>query len=136
MHHLANPCLLSRAISETESSWLCIFWQKLTSVCQCTADIGAAQAGDKNDVGEGRGSTFSTEAGTTSWTNEGLSSYLVCVVEGTAESGPQGSVDIGIVAIETSTGDVLHAQFRSGPSPVLFLAFWSMAALQDTLLLF
>ncbi len=70
------------------------------------------QAGDKDHVGEGRGSTFSSEAGTASWTNEGLSSYLVCVVEGTAENAPQGAVDIGIVAIETSTGDVLHAQFR------------------------
>ncbi|KAK9916549.1 hypothetical protein WJX75_003960 [Coccomyxa subellipsoidea] len=70
------------------------------------------EAGDKDHVGEGRGSTFSSEAGTTSWTNEGLSSYLVCVVEGAAENAPQGAVDLGIVAIETSTGDVLHAQFR------------------------
>ena len=27
---------------------------------------------------------------------------------------PQGAVDIGVVAIEISTGDVLHAQFRWG----------------------
>jgi hypothetical protein len=43
----------------------------------------------------------------------------VCVVEGAAENAPQGAVDLGIVAIETSTGDVLHAQFRSAQTLAL-----------------
>ncbi|CAL8467013.1 g6549 [Coccomyxa elongata] len=70
------------------------------------------EAGDKDHVGEGRGSTFSSETGTAAWTNEGLSSYLVCVVESTADNAPQGAVDLGMVAIETSTGDILYNQFR------------------------
>ncbi len=38
-----------------------------------------------------------------------------CVVESTADNAPQGVVDLGMVAIETSTGDVLYNQFRSAP---------------------
>ena len=69
------------------------------------------QAGDKEHVGEGASSAISEGASPSSWSNESLSSYLVCVVEGDAAS-PQGAVDVGVVAIEISTGDMLHAQFR------------------------
>jgi hypothetical protein len=44
-----------------------------------------------------------------------LSSYLVCCVEEPAGAGAgRGShaVDIGLVAVEPSTGAVLHSQFR------------------------
>ena len=46
----------------------------------------------------------------------------------------QGAVDIGVVAIEISTGDVLHAQFRWGRSgtygdlPILHLNLLRMMA--------
>lgn len=73
------------------------------------------QAGDKEHVGEGASSALSEGGGASSWSNESLSSYLVCVVEGDAVS-PQGAVDIGVVAIEISTGDVLYAQFRCATS--------------------
>jgi len=69
------------------------------------------QAGDKEHVGEGPSGAISEGANANSWSNESLSSYLVCVVEGEAVS-LQGAVEIGLVAIEISTGDVLHAQFR------------------------
>lgn len=62
-------------------------------------------------MGEGASSALPEGANANIWSNEGLSSYLVCVVEGEAVS-PQGAVDIGVVAVEISTGDVLHAQFR------------------------
>ena len=45
----------------------------------------------------------------------GGQSYLVAVVERAAGGGPAGAageVEVGMVAVETSTGDVLHAQFR------------------------
>ena len=45
----------------------------------------------------------------------GGQSYLVAVVERAAGGGPAGGageVEVGMVAVETSTGDVLHAQFR------------------------
>ena len=88
----------------------------MATICSCSGNFvplgHVSQAGDKDHVGEGRGSTFSSEAGTAAWTNEGLSSYLVCVVESTADNVPQGAVDLGMVAIETSTGDILYAQFR------------------------
>ena len=76
------------------------------------------QAGDKEHVGQGASGAISEGASPSSWSNESLSSYLVCVVEGDAVS-PQGAVDIGVVAIEISTGDVLYAQFRYGLSHVL-----------------
>jgi len=44
-------------------------------------------------------------------------SYLVAVVERPAaggSAGGAGEVEVGMVAVETSTGDVLHAQFRCG----------------------
>ena len=76
-----------------------------------------AQAGDREHVGEGRVSATDNDAGTAAWTNEGLSSYLVCVVEGPedAASATRGAIDIGMLAIETSTGHILHAQFRWAP---------------------
>lgn len=84
-------------------------------LCLLVFSTSISQAGDKDHVGEGRGSTFSSEAGTAAWTSEGLSSYLVCAVESTADNAPQGAVDLGMVAIETSTGDILYNQFRSVP---------------------
>jgi hypothetical protein len=44
----------------------------------------------------------------------GPASYLVCCVEEAAQpgSGPPGQVEVGLVAVEPSTGAVLHTQFR------------------------
>lgn len=65
-----------------------------------------------------------SERADASWSNQELSHYLVCVVEAdashTASSSqdPLGSqpaqadVEIGVVAVEISTGDVLYGQFR------------------------
>ena len=77
------------------------------------------QAGDKEHVGEGSVS----ERADASWSNQELSHYLVCVVEGDPRHAPspsqesasqaaQADVDIGVVAVEISTGDVLYGQFR------------------------
>ena len=48
------------------------------------------------------------------WSNERLSQWLVAVVE--APSGgtgaARGTVELGVVAVETSTGAVQHSQFR------------------------
>lgn len=82
--------------------------------------MGVVQAGDKEHVGEGSVS----ERADASWSNQDLSHYLVCVVEADApphsSSGPdalasqpaQADVEIGVVAVEISTGDVLYGQFR------------------------
>lgn len=81
------------------------------------------QAGEKEDVGEGSIS----ERADASWSNQELSHYLVCVVEGetAAPSAGQGSqqstqtdVSLGVVAVEISTGEVLHAQFRQACYPL------------------
>ena len=86
------------------------------------------QAGDKEHVGEGSVS----ERTDASWSNQELSHYLVCVVEADAShnatpsqellgsQAAQADVEIGVVAVEISTGDVLYGQFRcrtnaSGP---------------------
>ena len=78
------------------------------------------QAGDKEHVGEGSVS----ERADASWSNQNLSHYLVCVVEADASSQSasaphvlgsqpaQADVEIGVVAVEISTGDVLYGQFR------------------------
>lgn len=77
------------------------------------------QAGDKEHVGEGSVS----EHADASWSNQDLSHYLVCVVEAdvtvpsslSQESLSQAAhadIDIGVVAVEISTGDVLYGQFR------------------------
>ena len=59
-----------------------------------------------------------------SWSNQELSHYLVCVVEADAShpasssqdplgsQAAQADVEIGVVAVEISTGDVLYGQFR------------------------
>ena len=82
------------------------------------------QAGDKEHVGEGSVS----ERADASWSNQELSHYLVCVVEADAQhashssqdalgSQPaQADVEISVVAVEISTGDVLYGQFRCKPS--------------------
>lgn len=78
------------------------------------------QAGDKEHVGEGSVS----EHADASWSNQELSHYLVCVVEADAQhptslsqeglgsQAAQADVEIGVVAVEISTGDVLYGQFR------------------------
>lgn len=78
------------------------------------------QAGDKEHVGEGSVS----ERADASWSNQELSHYLVCVVEADAQHPSSSSqdalgsqaapadVEIGVVAVEISTGDVLYGQFR------------------------
>lgn len=76
---------------------------------QCTCDY--FQAGLQQDIGEGGASTTQgpgLAAG--SWSSEGLSNYLVCLAEEPA--GSAGEVNIGVVAVETSAGDVLYGQFR------------------------
>ena len=56
-----------------------------------------------------------------SWGNEQRSSFLICIVEDPAhsskESGAGGGnvVQIGIVAVETSTGEVYYSQFLDSP---------------------
>jgi DNA mismatch repair protein MSH3 len=47
------------------------------------------------------------------WSSEQRSAYLLCLVEEHARGG--GGVEVGLVAVETSTGDVLHSQFADGP---------------------
>jgi hypothetical protein len=59
-----------------------------------------------DDVGE---ASPAMGEGTDSHAAEKLSRYLVCVVED--EKAPGGDVEVGMVAVETSTGDVLFAQF-------------------------
>ncbi len=64
-----------------------------------------------------------SERADASWSNQELSHYLVCVVEGegshaatASQESPsqaaQADVHIGVVAVEISTGDVLYGQFR------------------------
>lgn len=84
--------------------------------------VGVVQAGDKEHVGEGSVS----ERADASWSNQDLSHYLVCVVEADAPSlsspgqdtlgsqAAQADVEIGVVAVEISTGDVQYGQFRCG----------------------
>lgn len=52
--------------------------------------------------------------GTDAWSNERLSNWLVAVVEAPAvgEASPQVEVELAVVAVETSTGDVLYTQFK------------------------
>ena len=64
------------------------------------------QAGDIDDIGEASG-VGDSAAGV----GGSLSNYLVCITEETIEE-EKDVVDIGIVAVETSTGDVLYSQFR------------------------
>ncbi|KAK9827992.1 hypothetical protein WJX81_005994 [Elliptochloris bilobata] len=66
------------------------------------------EAGDRDDVGDAEGAEAAARG------SAGGQSYLVAVVERTAGGGPAGEVEVGMVAVETSTGDVLHAQFRDG----------------------
>ncbi len=73
-----------------------------------------AQAGDRVDVGGAEGAEAAARG------TAGGQSYLVAVVERPAASaggfdaaaGRSDEVEIGVVAVETSTGDILHAQFR------------------------
>ena len=64
------------------------------------------QAGDKEDIGDGI-----SAVGGANWSNEGLSSYLVCLAEAPGAT-PTAPVDIGIVAVDPSTGKVLYDEFR------------------------
>lgn len=68
----------------------------------------AQQAGDAVDVGE-----LGTERGDMGWTSAGLSAHLVVLVEGgAAKAAAGGAVQIGLVALEISTGLVLYSQFE------------------------
>lgn len=97
------------------------------------------QAGDKEHVGEGSVS----ERADASWSNQELSHYLVCVVEADAShlaspsqdppasQAAQADVEIGVVAVEISTGDVLYGQFRySNSHPDAVAATFSLALCQ------
>lgn len=58
-------------------------------------------------------------AGTDAWSSERLSNWLVAVIEApSAQSGAASArdVDMAVVAVETSTGDVLYSQFRCADS--------------------
>lgn len=66
------------------------------------------QAGLRDDVGE----TTAAARGSDAWSNQRLSNFLVCVVESESSTGAKGEVELGLVAVETSTGDVLFSQFR------------------------
>lgn len=74
---------------------------------------GYPQAGDKEDIGEGAAEEPGMRVAPGSWSNEALSIYLVCIAE---EEGmtQTDDVEIGLVAVEISTGDVLYSQFRYG----------------------
>ncbi|KAK9810008.1 hypothetical protein WJX72_003290 [[Myrmecia] bisecta] len=70
------------------------------------------EAGLLDDVGETELAQRSGP-GADAWSNAQLSNYLVCIVEQPAAGhGGDGSVEIGLAAVETSTGDVLYAEFR------------------------
>lgn len=63
----------------------------------------------------GLGSNEQGERATDAWSNERLSNWLVAVVEAPLAAGvpkPRGEVELAVVAVETSTGDVLYSQFR------------------------
>eukprot|EP00884_Botryococcus_braunii_P017424 jgi/Botrbrau1/4365/Bobra.105_2s0012.1 len=68
------------------------------------------EAGGMEDVGE---AGAEPEEGGGPPTTERLSRYLVCVVEEEILDKP-GEVLLGMVAVETSTGDVLYAEFTDG----------------------
>ena len=60
--------------------------------------------------------TLSVDAAGSSYRGSDDSSFLVCVVEeDVSNEKSHGKVDIGIVAIETSTGHVLYSQCRDDP---------------------
>ncbi|KAL3139906.1 hypothetical protein ABBQ38_004198 [Trebouxia sp. C0009 RCD-2024] len=106
------------AIKASGSNKYTPFTRKLTAVYT----RATLEAGDKEHVGEGSVS----ERADASWSNQDLSHYLVCVVEADAPShsssvpdapasqSAQADVEIGVVAVEISTGDVLYGQFRDG----------------------
>lgn len=48
-------------------------------------------------------------------TNEQQSSYLVCIMEAESQNNTSGSVEIALIAIEPSTGRVLHALLKDSP---------------------
>lgn len=61
-----------------------------------------------------------------SWSNERLSSYLACIVERPAGGvSTDADVIVGLVAVETSTGDVLYEEFRSAVALAKFRIFRS-----------
>lgn len=64
------------------------------------------QAGDIDDIGKA-----SIQGNSESCNGVSPSNYLVCLVEDVLDS-ESDNVQIGIAAIETSTGDVLYSQFK------------------------
>jgi len=64
------------------------------------------EAGDRADVGE-----LAPVASGNGWTSAGLSAHLLVVVEA-AKPPPGADVELGLVALEISTGDVLYSQFQ------------------------
>ena len=58
------------------------------------------------------------------WSNERLSNWLVAVVEApsAANAAARGQVELGVVAVEASTGAVLYSHFRQAHvSPLSFI---------------
>ena len=67
------------------------------------------QAGTIEDVGDA-GKERPAAGGAS---NEQLSRFMVCLVESSGPaSGAQGDTELGLVAVETSTGAVMWDQFR------------------------
>ena len=88
------------------------FTRRLTA----TYTPATLEAGSEEDVG--LGGAAGAGAGAGAWSNEGLSSHLVVVVEGQLpKAGAANDVAVGLVAVETSTGDVLYSEFRCMQKP-------------------
>jgi hypothetical protein len=69
------------------------------------------QAGDREDIGALQGAEASQMVSGSAWSSEGLSNYLVCVVE-QQDQADTDTCDIALVAVETSTGAVLYEEFK------------------------
>lgn len=68
-----------------------------------------AEGGGSSAAKGGRRGTSSRRLGAA---QAAASSYLVCCVEEPAAAGGAHAVEVGLAAVEPSTGAVLHATFR------------------------
>ncbi|KAK9861330.1 hypothetical protein WJX84_009535 [Apatococcus fuscideae] len=97
------------AIKAAGSNRYAPFERKLTALyTRSTLEAGILDDVGKSEMEAGRSSEGS-------WSNERLSSYLACVVERPAGGvSTDADVIVGLVVVETSTGDVLYDEFRDG----------------------
>ena len=98
---------------------------ELAAARPTTTTTATAAAGEEGGDGDAFVDSVSTTAtatvnNTVEWSNEQRSSFLICVVEDRKQSPHShprssstitGDVDIGVVAIECSTGEVYYSQF-------------------------